>query len=323
MLNDKKIIVVIPAYNVQDQIRHTIEGIKSFVDVVIVVDDCSQDNTASIVTEISDPRVILIRSERNEGVGGATVKGLRTGLELGGDIFVKIDGDHQMDTDKLEDLIAPLYRGYDYAKANRFLDTGALRQMPLIRLAGNFILTFATKLVSGYWDIFDPQNGYIAVSKQPLSALPLDDLNKRYFFENDLLIGLNSLKAKVCDVSIPARYGPEHSSLRIWRVLFGFPGLLLARFIRRIYTKYILVDFSVIGLFYIMGLFLMAFGTFFGIYHWFMSFYTGIVATTGTVMIAVLPIILGFQLFLHAMVLEIEENKRRNRPSGDKGPRSG
>ncbi len=309
MLNDKVIVAVVPAYNVQDQIESTVKGICGFVDYIIVVDDSSRDRTSEVIKKITDKRIILIRNGKNKGVGGSTVEGFKKGLELGGDIFVKFDGDNQMDPGKMEDLISPLFNGYEYAKANRFMHPDKLKRMPTLRLIGNFLLTFLTKLASGYWNIFDPQNGYLAVDKKALESIFLDKLHRRYFFENDMLINLNINRAKVFDVNIPARYGDEKSSLKIWKIVFSFPVLLVQRFLWRVYKKYVLYDFSVIGFFYIVGLMLMSFGILFGAYHWIRSVYTGVVATTGAIMIAVLPIILGFQLFLQAIVLEIQEVK--------------
>lgn len=309
MLNGKRIIVVIPAYNVQDQIRKTVEEIPDFVDTIIIVEDNSKDRTLEIVHEINDDRVIIERTEKNSGVGGATTKGFAAGLRMGGDIFVKVDGDGQMDCNRMKDLLEPLFNGFDYVKGNRFLHTQELKEMPTIRLIGNFILTFMTKLASGYWNIFDPQNGYVAIKRSALERIPFENLHKRYFFENDLLVNLNINGCRVCDVSMPAQYGDEKSSLRIWRTILTFPLLLFFRFISRIYRKHILRDFAVEGLFYIVGMLLMIFGIIFGCYHWTLSIISNIPATTGTVMISVLPIILGFQLFLQAIVLEIQNMK--------------
>ena len=312
MLSGKTVICVIPAYNVEHQIRRTVEGIGRYVDFIIVVDDCSVDKTSDVIRQIKDERLVLLKNERNMGVGGATINGFKKGLELQGEIFIKVDGDDQMDTEKMEQLIAPLFKGYDYAKANRFLHSKELSQMPMLRLIGNFLLTFLTKISSGYWNIFDPQNGYFAMTRNTLKLLPLDKLHKRYFFENDVLINMNINRAQICDVPIGARYADEKSSLKIWKVLIYFPPLLVRRFLRRIYKKYILYDFSVIGFFYTVGLILMTFGCLFGAYHWFKSIWIGAAATTGTVMIAVLPIILGFQLFLQVIVIEIEEIKEQS-----------
>lgn len=309
MLKERIVAVVIPAYNVMNQIKKTIGGIPIFVDFIVIVDDCSKDNTSKVVQEIDDRKVILVRNSRNEGVGGATVVGFRQALALGADICVKVDGDDQMDTSKMEELVQPLFSKYDYTKANRFIHSNELKQMPKPRLIGNFVLTFLTKISSGYWKVFDPQNGYCAITREMLEKLDLGQLHKRYFFENDMLVNLNIQDARVCDVSIPARYGNEKSSLRITRVLCTFPLLLMRRFLRRVYRKYILRDFSVIGFFYMVGFFMILFGVGFGLYNWVESVATGVVATTGTVMIAVLPIVLGFQLFLQAMVIEIQEGK--------------
>jgi len=307
MLNGKKTVIVIPSYNVEKEIRKTIETLPDFVDYIIAVDDCSKDQTANVISKIMDKRLFLIKNKINLGVGGATVAGLVKGLELGGDIFVKFDGDGQMDPNKMKDLISPLFAGFDYAKGNRFLNSPELKKMPLIRLLGNFALTFLTKISSGYWKIFDPQNGYLAITKESLECLPLERIYKRYFFENDMLINLNIIGAKVKDVEMAAIYGDEKSNLKISKILSSFPWLLFNRFFVRIYKKYLLRDFSVIGVFYLWGIFLMFFGTLFGSYHWILSVNSGVPSTTGTVMIAVLPIILGFQLFIEGIVLEVNE----------------
>ncbi|MFZ3091294.1 MAG: glycosyltransferase family 2 protein [Nitrospirota bacterium] len=310
MLNNKKIVVVVPAYNVEKQIKDAVERIDKLVDHIVIVDDCSKDNTKEVIEKIDNKKLIILKNDINKGVGGATITGFKKGLSLDGDIFIKYDGDGQMDPNRMKELILPLLEGYDYAKGNRFIHTNELRQMPKTRLVGNFLLTFLTKLTSGYWHIFDPQNGYLAITRKALETLPLDLLHARYFFENDMLINLNIKDAKVRDVSMPSRYGDEKSSLKIRKILLSFPSLFLIRFIRRIYFKYILYDFSVIGLFYVLGSILLLFGAIFGAYAWTKSILTGIVTTTGTVMISVLPIIIGFQLFLQAIVLEVQESKR-------------
>ena len=307
MYNHTNIAVIIPCYNVENEIFSTITGIPDFVDHIIAVDDFSTDHTKRIISEISDNRIALITNDCNLGVGGATVAGLKKGLELGAEILIKLDGDGQMDPNRMLELISPLFHGADYSKANRFLHSSRLKQMPKFRLIGNFFLTFLTKLASGYWKVFDPQNGYVAINKTTLEKLPLDNLYKRYFFENDMLVNLNIIGARVVDVSMPAIYGDEKSSLKIGTILFSFPWLLINRFFKRIYKKHVLIDFSVIGFFYLTGLFLASFGCLFGSYHWFLSITSGIPASTGTVMIAVLPIILGFQLFLQAIVIELNE----------------
>jgi hypothetical protein len=275
-----------------------------------VIDDASQDCTYKRVQEADDCRVILLSNTVNQGVGGSTIRGYRKALELGSEITVKVDGDGQMPLDRLPALLdAIIEEGYDYAKGNRFLDQG-LTQMPKGRLIGNIILTFLTKLASGYWQIFDPQNGYIAIDARALRVLDLDSVHKRFFFENDMLVQLNIHNFRVKDVPMPAIYGEEKSHISAFRILITFPILFLRRFLHRIYQKYVLRDFHPIALFLGLGSLLAAWGGGFGIYLWIRSIRTGVETSTGTVMLAVLPLILGFQLLLQAVVLDINETPR-------------
>jgi len=303
--------VVIPAHNEERFIGGVVGSVPPFVDGIVVVDDASSDNTSRVVMEVAAPRVVLLRNEDNLGVGGATKRGYRRALEMGADVVVKVDGDGQMPMEKLPSLLdAVVEEGYDYAKGNRFLEGKNLRRMPLVRLVGNIILTFLTKLASGYWHIFDPQNGFTAITRRALEALPLDRIHNGYFFENDMLVHLNIRRFRVKDVPIPAIYGEEESGIKLSSVILTFPWLLLKRFFYRIYQKYVLRDFSPIALFLFLGILMLLWGVGFGAYHWIKSIRTGITASTGTVMLSVLPLILGFQLVLEAIVLDIQESPR-------------
>jgi glycosyltransferase involved in cell wall biosynthesis len=307
----RKIAAVIPAYNESRHIGEVIRRMPDYVDAIIVVDDNSSDGTASVAEGIGDPRVHVIRHTRQSGVGGATISGFRRALEYGADVAVKIDGDGQMDPARLPELITPIVReGCDYAKGNRFLDTDALGQMPLPRLLGSFALTFLTKLASGHWNVFDPQNGYVAVSARALAKIDLDEIATDFFFENDMLVHLNILNLRVKDVPIPAIYGSEQSKLRIRRILLGFPPRLAHRLMIRIWRKYVLRDFSPIAVFWLLGIPLLVFGGVFGLTTWVNSWWSGVPASTGTVMLSVLPFLLGFELMLQAIILEIQETRR-------------
>jgi dolichol-phosphate mannosyltransferase len=282
-----------------------------YVDQIIVVDDHSSDGTSAAAQAVGDARVQLIQHPLQRGVGGSTVNGMQRALELGADLVVKVDGDGQMDPAHIALLLEPLvHGGYDYAKGNRFLHRDALRRMPLHRLLGNFALTFATKLTSGYWHIFDPQNGYIAIKATAVRALDLPHLATDFFFENDMLIHLNILKLRVTDVAIPARYEDEQSSLRVGRIVITFPFFLLRGFLRRLWEKYVLRDFSPIAVFWLVGLALLVWGTLFGGATWVHSLASGHAASTGTVMLSVLPFLMGFELVLQAIILEIRETPR-------------
>lgn len=311
MYKGHNVTTVVPAYNEARHVGQVIQTMPAFVDRIIVVDDCSNDDTMAVATGIGDARVVALRAPENQGVGGAMVIGYRHALELGSDLIVKMDADAQMLPEYLSHLLDALVDdGYDYAKGNRFLAGSSLVFMPKHRLFGNIVLTFLTKLASGYWHIFDPQNGYTAIKVTALGLLDLDRLHRRFFFENDMLVHLNFFSLRVKDVGIPARYGDEKSHLNLMGITLTFPLLLIRRFGRRIYEKYILRDFSPIALFLLLGILLFGWGFGFGIYLWVHTMITGVPTLTGTIMLSLLPLILGFQLLLQAIVLDIQETPR-------------
>jgi len=311
MYEGRRVAAVVPAYNEAAHIGQVLRRMPPCVDVIILVDDHSSDQTAATAEAIGDPRLQVIRHTHQRGVGGATVSGMQRALDLGADLLVKIDGDGQMDPGQIEVLLAPLvHEHYDYAKGNRFLHPTALRQMPRHRLIGNFLLTFLAKLASGYWHIFDPQNGYVAATADTLRRLDLSRLAPGFFFEDSMLIHLNVYNFRVKDVPMEARYGDEHSSLRVNRVLLTFPFYLARGLWTRIWEKYMLRDFSPIAVFWLLGTPLMLFGGLFGLFTWARSIWSGHAATTGTVMLSVLPFLLGFELILQAIILEIRESPR-------------
>jgi dolichol-phosphate mannosyltransferase len=311
MFRDTRVHVVIPAYNVAAHIGSVLRGLPDFVDTVTVVDDGSADGTAETALKADDARVTVLQSPINEGVGAAMARGFKHALGQGAGIIVKMDGDGQMDPADLPRLLEPIVEGRcEYAKGNRFLMSRELDIMPRARLAGNFVLTFLTKLASGYWNVFDPQNGYVAITSGALGLLDLDRLSRRYFFENDMLINLNIFDARVRDVAMVSRYGAERSSMRLGRILCSFPYHLLRGYWYRFYRKHVLRDFSPVALFMLTGLPLLAWGTGFGAYTWAQSWLHNQFASTGTVMLSVLPFLVGFELVLQALVLEIRDTPR-------------
>jgi glycosyltransferase involved in cell wall biosynthesis len=305
------ISVIIPAYNEELFIGEVLSNVPKFVDKIIVVDDCSTDNTYRVAGASGDPRVIAIKTANNCGVGGAMKLGYRTALELGAEVLVKMDGDGQMAPEHLTLLLDGIIeKGYDYAKGNRFLHNKEITQMPAIRIFGNIVLTFLTKAASGYWHIFDPQNGYTAIRATALRSIALETLDQHFFFENDMLVRLNIHNYRVTDIAIPARYGQEISHLRISKILITFPPLLFRRFVYRIVQKYILRSFSPVALFLLLGLPIFLWGSLFGLYLWARTVITGEGTPTGSIMLALVPIVLGFQLLLQAIVLDIQETPR-------------
>jgi dolichol-phosphate mannosyltransferase len=311
MVPAPKVFVVVPAYRCAAQIAGVIARMPPMVERVIVVDDASPDELSQVVEKLADPRVTLIRHQNNQGVGGAMATGFAAALEAGAEIIVKVDGDGQMDPGDIPVLVAPLLDGCaEYAKGSRFHHFRELKSMPRLRLWGNVGLTFLTKLASGYWHVLDPQNGFVAIRAETLRRLFLDKLARGYFFENDMLIRLNCIEARVADVPLPSRYGEEESSLKPGRILAEFPMRLLAGFVRRVFWRYMFYDVSPIALFLIFGAALFLFGTFFGVYHWIHNYILGRATPTGTVILAALPLILGFQLLLQAFVLDVQNSPR-------------
>lgn len=305
-LSGETIGVVIPAFRVADQIESVIRGVPDFVDAIIVVEDASPDDTAARVERLADPRVTLIRHNINQGVGGAVRTGFTEALRRNLDVVVKMDGDDQMDPSEMPRLLAPLLAGRaDMAKGNRYHDLRSLRQMPKVRILGNAGLTFLIKLASGYWQMFDPTNGYFAIRTEILRRIELSKLPSRYYFESGFLIYLGIIGAVVEDVPIAARYGQEHSSLSVGRTLLEFPPRLFWGLLRRLFWRYTVYDFSPVSLFLILGFPLLIGGIWFGWKAWWQGAAAGTPASAGTVMLAAMPIIFGFQLILQALVVDI------------------
>lgn len=300
------IAAVVPAYKEEKMIGRVIDTMPDYVDHIVIVDDCSPDATSAVAEARRDPRVRVIRHETNQGVGGAIITGHREAMELGSDVNVIMAGDAQMDPEHLPDLLTPVVEGgYGFAKGNRFFAPESFGGMPAYRVFGNIVLSFMTKLASGYWHLFDPQNGYTAVRTDVLKRVPLDRVAKRYSFENDLLVHLNILQVPAIDVPIPAVYGDEVSSIKLSRVVPELLSLLTAGFWRRIWYRYVLWSFSPIALLLVMGMVLFVFGL--GIAIWVcFQIAASVVATAATVMLAALPLMIGTQMLISALQLDIQ-----------------
>ena len=308
------IATVIPAYRVERDIEAVLQNLPAYIKHIIVVDDASPDSSADLVAGAAkkDRRITLIRHTENQGVGGAMVSGFRKAIELGAQIVIKIDGDGQMDPAHIPALITPLIQGKaDYVKGNRFRDFQSLQQMPFIRRIGNLGLSFLTKAATGYWSIFDPANGFFAIRTELLTQLPFERIDKRYFFETSMLANLYLLGALVVDTPIPARYGNETSNLSIRRTLFEFPSKLITTFFRRILLRYYIYDFSMTSLYLITGIPLLLFGGIFGGIKWVEYASRNIPAPTGTVMLPTLCVLLGIQILLSAIEIDMNSTPRK------------
>jgi len=307
------IAVVIPCYRVKAHILDVLAQIPQSVRTIYCVDDgCPENSGAFVEANATDRRVVVLYNPTNRGVGGAMITGYRRALADGAAIIVKIDGDGQMDPRLLDKFVEPIRRGAsDYTKGNRFFRLEGLHDMPLSRLLGNALLTFMSKLSSGYWHIFDPTNGYTAIHAAVLGQLPLDKISERYFFESDMLFRLSTVRAVVTDVPMTAVYGEARSGLVIHRILLPFLAGHTVNFFKRIFYNYFLRDFQIASVEWILGPILALGG--FVLRHLELepAIAANTPATAGTVMIAALPIIVGIQMILGALNYDIQNTPQR------------
>ena len=299
-LASPRICVVIPAYKVSNQILRVLSSIDKSIKFIVVVDDACPEATGELVLrKCLDKRVNVIRHPTNLGVGGATKTGYSRALELGADVIVKVDGDGQMKLTDLDTLIQPIVEGLaDYSKGNRFYNIEQIHSMPKIRIIGNLVLSFFAKFSSGYWNIFDPNNGFTAISAPILKTLPLEKIDNRYFFESDMLFRLYLSRAKVVDVPLDAIYADEVSNLKISRSIFEFFGKHLRNTVKRIFYVYYLRDFGLASLELPLGIGLGTFGTILGLRSWIHSVSLGIATNTGTQILVAISCLASLQLIL-------------------------
>lgn len=312
---DIRIAVVVPCFNVEKWIVSIVRDIPDWIHDVILVDDAGTDSTGKLLDELAaarPDRIVALHHEANQGVGAAMITGMDAAACRNNDIIVKIDGDGQMNLDRLPDLLRPILDGEaDYAKGNRFHCLEVLNRMPRIRLIGNAGLSFLNRVASGYWDVLDPTNGFFAIRTEVYQKIPRKRLHPRFFFESSVLIELGILRAVVRDVPTETIYGDEISTLSTRKSLLEFPPKLLAGFCRRIWLTKILLTTSPDFILGFLGGILLLFGCFFGAYCWTSSSLEGEIATSGTVMLAALPCLVGLQMILFALLIDIQSVPKR------------
>lgn len=315
---DAVIAVVIPSYRVTQHILGVIDAIGSEVALIYVIDDKCPDSTGDYVAQsCADPRVRILRHDINQGVGGAVMTGYRAAVADGADVIVKVDGDGQMDPDLIPYFVRPIIDGNaDYSKGNRFYDLEEIGVMPPVRLFGNTVLSLMAKFSTGYWDLFDPTNGFTAIHADVARHLPYNKISRRYFFETDILFRLNIMRAVVVDVPMSAKYGDEVSSLKISKVISEFLVKHARNFLKRIFYNYYLRDLTLASLELPTGLMLLVFGICYGSYHWLENAGTGEATPAGVVMMAALPILTGLQLVLAFLGHDISSVPKRPRHLG-------
>jgi glycosyltransferase involved in cell wall biosynthesis len=310
MLEGKTVAVVVPAHDEETLVGTTIRGVPDFVDRIFVVDDASHDGTAAAARSAGDSRVEVLRHEHNSGVGAAIVTGYRRAVAEGIDVACVMAGDNQMDPGDLAKIALPVARGeVDYAKANRLISGEAWRVIPRSRYLGNAILSFLTKIASGYWHVADSQSGYTAASREMLEQLDLERVYRGYGFPNDMLVHLNVWNARVRDIPSRPVYGVgERSGIKIRSVVPRISWLLLKGFFWRMREKYVIRDFHPLVFFYMLGFLMTLLGLGLGIAEVVLRI-MGNAVSVGTVVLVALLLIFGSQFTLFAMWFDMESNK--------------
>lgn len=313
MLYKKKIAIVIPAYNEEGFITKTLNSVPSYVDLIICVDDASKDNTFAEMKILSkkDKRIIILKNDVNKGVGYSVKKGFYKVLKVNVDYIIIAPGDNQCDLNKIKEFISICDRdNYDVCRGNRFLNKKDIHKMPIIRRLGNSFYSFITKFVSGYYSMFDFQSSFSAIKVKKIKELDINSLRDDYLFDNSLWINLNIVNARVKEIPSSVIYENEVSDVNYYKYVKSSIGYFIGAFFLRIYEKY-LFNLHPIGVFFIMGSLLFFIGISFG--GW--IFINALQphhqpATTATVMLCVVPFILGIQLLLQAIVLDIQNEPK-------------
>lgn len=319
MYKNKKIAIVVPAYNEEKLIGRVISTLPDFVDKIIVVNDLSTDGTEDVVNKLIkvNDKLLLINHETNQGVGGAIVTGYKMSLKLEYDVTVVMAGDAQMDPEELTKIIDPVVDNKtDYVKGNRFFYEKTWQIMPKYRFLGNSVLSMLTKIATGYWHISDSQSGYTAISLKVLDTINLDQLYKKYGFPNDILVSLNICNFRVRDIPIKPIYNiGEKSGIKLRKVIPKITFLLFRGFMRRMIVKYIVRDFHPLIFFYFSGILFLTFGTILGggilIKNSRIFGFTSL--PLGYIILSAMLVISGFQFLLFAMWFDHDYNRDLNK----------
>ena len=256
-------------------------------------------------------RVILINHLENGGVGAAIATGYKWCKDSNIDCTAVMAGDGQMDPSELKSICLPvLEENIDYVKGNRLIHRSARLVIPKTRFLGNSILSILTKLASGYWHVSDTQTGYTAISLSALKAIPLFKIYKRYGMPNDLLVKLNIAFCTLKEVEIKPVYNiGEQSKMKIYKVIPTVSWLLIKSFFKRLWHKYLFRDFHPLFLLYHLSFILIALSIPYGI-KIFKAWWTGNNASQLAVLAFMFLVISGFQSFLFAMWMDIQDNER-------------
>jgi len=318
MYRDKRIALVIPAYNEAKLIKPTLKNIPELIDKVYVVDDKSPDNQNGVILHCAetDQRITLLKHEVNQGPGGAIITGYSQASRDNYDIVAVVGGDNQMPLNEVRKFLDPIIdEKANYTKGNRFLSgqlDDTLVKMPKIRLVGNWMITILTKIASGYYKLMDFVDGYTAISKETIDLIDWSKAWKQYGYPMDFLIRMNAYSLQVKDIPRTAIYlpGERQSQIKGFRYFLRVTPMLIRGFFWRLKFKYVYRDFHPLVLFYFLGFFCLLVGGGFGFYLLMDKLFFGGYNVTGPrAIFSALFILSGIQLSLFAMFFDMEEGK--------------
>jgi glycosyltransferase involved in cell wall biosynthesis len=215
MINGKKIVVVLPAFNAEKTLEMTVRDLPGTVDATILVDDGSSDGTVALARHLN---LDVYAHDRNRGYGGNQKTCYAQALREGAQVVVMIHPDYQYSPLLISAMASMVAYGvYDLALGSRILGGGALRGgMPLYKYVSNRALTAFQNLAMGA-SLSEYHTGYRAFSSELLRALPLDRNSEDFLFDNQVLAQSVMLKARIGEISCPTKYFPEASSINLRR----------------------------------------------------------------------------------------------------------
>ena len=310
--------VVIPCYNEEKMITQTIKKIPEYIDHIIAVNDASTDNTIGVLNKLKKQysKLIIVDNKVNQGVGGALIAGYDYAIKNTKTTAIGIvAGDDQFDSSYLKAMLDDFIdQSADYVKASRFFHREAFKTMPKYRQFGNIFISLLTKFSTGYYSITDITNGCGWLRREIIEKVDFSIVEKRYDYETSMLTALSIANAKVIDHAVPAHYGDEKSTIKLIPTAWRNLKAVWKGFWRRIYYKYVLYGFHPVALFLFTGMFFLIISLLLAIFLLYVKLFAHQSPTAGSVMLAVLPFILGIQLTLTALTIDVSnENNNFNK----------
>lgn len=313
MYKENEITVLIPAFNEELLLPETIQSLPHFVDNIIIIEDCSTDGTKDFINGIvkTNNKIVPIFHEKNKGLGQSLIDGyLKSGDQYLG-ITVVMAGDNQMHPDDLPHILDKITdEGYDYVKGNRLLHQD-VHKMPKYRFFGNAFLTILTKFATGYYFLMDPQCGYTAIKNSALKLIPISKMTKGYGYNADILCMLNIQKFKVSDVEVRPIYDREKSKIKLWKYIPNISLLLFRLFFRRLWKRYVVLDFHPLVLFYFFSFinFFLLIIPFSIRFFYMLNKYDELPKTTMSIL--VMTFLISFQSIIFAIWMDMDYNKEK------------